>query len=235
MARRGSHSPHVAAALWAPTPVKACRLIAAQIPAFDRAMRSGAYRVRLGPMGRGGKTLRTGQERMLVGRHNEIHITPVGVAAGGSGGGKSMSLGKVILGVALVGTALISGGATLGLGAPALFAGTAAEISFGQIALFGASIALTGASQLLAGNPTVGRYEARESPEDRPSFLFNGGVNTVTEGPAIAWVWGKDVFVGSNVISAGIVNEQTGPKPAEPAVDGMLASFITSASGEVLA
>jgi predicted phage tail protein len=167
---------------------------------------------------------------MLVGRHNEIHITPAGIAASG----KKATLGKVVLGVALIGTAFISGGATLGLGAPALFGGTAAEISFGQIALFGASIALTGASQLLAGNPTVPRYENREAPEDRPNFLFNGGVNTIQEGPAITWVWGKDVFVGSNVISAGIVNEQTGPVAPLPAVDGLLASFSGSASGAVI-
>ena len=55
---------------------------------------------------------------------------------------------------------------------------TVLEFRSVKLLLFGASIALTGALQLLGGNPTVGRYETRESPEDRPNFLFSGGVNS---------------------------------------------------------
>ena len=49
------------------------------------------------------------------------------------------------------------------------------------------------------------------NPEGRPTFLFNDGTNTIGEAPAIAWVYGKEVFIGSNVVSASIIAEQIGP------------------------
>ena len=210
----------------ADTAVKACRLIAAQVPGFDKALRSGAFRLRLGPMGKGGQTLRAGQERMLVGRHSEIHITPSGRMASG----KKASIGKAVLGVALIGVGLGGGIAAGALGASAF----GSSVTFGQIALFGASTALSGVASTLSQSAQVSRYENREAPEDRPNFLFNGGVNTIQEGPALAWVYGKDVFVGSNVISAGIINEQVGPGIPEPAVNGMVVDVTGSASASVL-
>lgn len=210
----------------APHAVAACRLVAAQVPAFDAALRSGHFRVRVGPMGKGGRAMRNGFERMYLGRHNEIHLTPAGTAS--IGGQKGGALTKIIIGVALLGVGL-TGGLAAGFGAAAIGTTGGFGISFGSIALAGASAALTGAAALISGSAQVARYENREAPEDRPNFLFSGAVNTVQEGGAVAWVWGKDVFIGSTVISAGIVDEQIGPGLPQPAVTGLLANFNTAA------
>lgn len=218
--------------VYAPHAVAACRLIAAQVPEFDMALRSGAFRVRIGPMGKGGRTMRSGFERMYIGKHNEIHLTPR--AEMGIGGKHGGGLTKIIMGVALLGVGL-----TGGLLAPAGFAaglalGGTQIVSFGALALTGASMILTGAASLLAGSPQVAHYESREAPEDRPSFLFSGAVNTYSEGQALTWVWGRDVYVGSSVISAGIIDEQIGTAQ-QTVTHGMIVDFYPTASGDVLA
>jgi predicted phage tail protein len=213
--------------VFAASTVAACRLLACQIPQFDQAMRSGYFRVRHGPMGKGGRTMRAGEERIALGRYNEIHITPAGVAAGGKKG----AMGKIALGVVLIGLSIVTGGAAAGMAAAAI---PALGVSFGQIAFFGASLALSGAAALLTADPQVSRYENREASEDRPNFLFNGAVNTVGEGPAIAWVYGTDVFVGTNVISASIRAEQVAPPRPDGAVNGIIGHVGGSAVGEVV-
>jgi predicted phage tail protein len=220
--------------VWAGSTVAACRLLAAQIPAFDQAMRGGYFRVRLGPMGKGGKTMRAGRERFPLGDVTEIHITPAGVAAGGKKG----AIGKVAMGIVLIGLAIVTGGAAAGPGvglAAAMAAPAVGGITFGQIAFFGASLALTGAATLLTSDPQIARYENREASEDRPNFLFNGAVNTVGEGPAIAWVYGTDVFVGTNVISASIRAEQLLPPRPPSTVYGIIGQVGASADGIVAA
>jgi predicted phage tail protein len=214
--------------VWAGSTVAACRLLAAQIPAFDQAMRSGYFRVRHGPMGKGGRDMHVGEERMPLSRHREIHIVPAGIAAGGKKG----AMGKIALGVVLIGLAIVTGGAAAGMAAAAI---PALGVSFGQIAFFGASLALSGAAALLTSDPQIARYETREASEDRPNFVFNGGVNTVGEGPAIAWVYGTDVFVGTNVISASIRAEQIAPPRPDGAVNGMIAQVGGAADGVVAA
>src|SRR3546814_20013868 len=46
----------------------------------------------------------------------------------------------------------------------------------GQVALFGAMMTLGGVSQLLTRPPDAGNYGNRNSPDARPSFLFNGEI-----------------------------------------------------------
>jgi predicted phage tail protein len=101
------------------------------------------------------------------------------------------------------------------------------------VALFGVSMLLIGAANLLAGDAKIGRYEAREAPEDRPNFVFSQIANTLNEGGAVQWVFGKRVRVGSTVLSAGIFDEQIGPGLPQPEVDGLRATFSGSASGTV--
>lgn len=211
------------------TPVEAARLLAAQIPAFDKAIREGSYRVRIGPLGKGGKTIDAAHILQRLGpRYSEIHIVPAG--AGGAKGGMK----KVVLGVAILGIAISGGLAAAPAGAAfgTAMAGEAAlGMSFGQIALTGASMVLTGAASLLANDAQVARYENREAPEDRPNFVFSQITNTLNEGGAVQWVFGKRVRVGSTVLSAGIFDEQIGPGLPEPASDGMIAGFSSTARG----
>lgn len=74
-------------------------------------------------------------------------------------------------------------------------------LSFGQIALFGASLVLQGVSALLAPSPdTSGPVEA---PAARRSFLFTGSTNTIEQGGPVPILYGR-MRVGSSVVSAGL-------------------------------
>jgi predicted phage tail protein len=44
-------------------------------------------------------------------------------------------------------------------------------------------------------------------PENKPSFLFDGPVNTIAQGHPVPVGYGE-MYVGSAVISAGIVTEE---------------------------
>lgn len=96
------------------------------------------------------------------------------------------------------------------LGAVLLFAGAVA----GLYQMYGLSGVLTnmgwgmiagGVVQLLAPQPKG--LGAQDRPEDRPSYAFNGPVNTQAQGNPVPYVAGGPLIVGSAVISAGIVAE----------------------------
>lgn len=210
------------------TPRDVVRALSAQLPGFEQEIRAGQFKVRAAGAERKARYVTAETAAMRLGRLSVVHIYP---AAAGSK--KGMSTAKIILGVALLGVGLVGGFAAGGLGAAALSFGSGASafaISWGQVALWGASFALTGLSSALAGSPSIGAYEAREAPEDRPSFLFNGAVNSVNEGVAVPWVFGKRVRVGSVVISGGIWSEQTGETAqfVEADTTGSLRAEITS-------
>jgi predicted phage tail protein len=98
------------------TPVEAARAIACQVPGFDAALREGYYRVRIGPQGRGGKTVKEDHIRQRLGDYSEIHITPVGSGAAMKSGTKKIVTGIAILGLALGGGVVAGGAAGLGAG-----------------------------------------------------------------------------------------------------------------------
>lgn len=143
----------------------------------------------------------------------EIHIVPVIQGAKG-GGGKGIF--TVFLGVALIGAAIAfapaaaAGGGFFGanmgasvIGGAGLFSG----ITWGQVALWGVGLALSGVSSLLSSQVNSTSAAARESPEERPSFLFNGATNNTEQGGPVPLVYGK-MRVGSTVISGGITTEK---------------------------
>lgn len=133
----------------------------------------------------------------------DIHLIPEA-----SGAGNSKGFAQVIIGIAIVGLAIAASG---GLAAGASFAASmsatsALGVSYGSIALFGATLALGGISQLLAPDPVVQDFTQREHPEDRGSFIFNGPVNRTEQGGPVPVIYGE-VFTGSVVISVGVVAE----------------------------
>jgi len=130
----------------------------------------------------------------------EIHIFPRIQGAGGD------SFWGVILGVAIIAVAFWAAPAAGGLGATAFSIG-GAGITFGNIAMFGLSMALSGIAGMLAPTPEVGDYTAAEGAADRPSFLFNGPVNVMAAGGPVPLVYGRHE-VGSTVISAGVSAER---------------------------
>jgi predicted phage tail protein len=188
------------------TPAEAVRALSCQHKGFEAFLRSADWRII-----RGEKKVKNsiGLEELHLQFGAEEHFHMVPMAAGAANG---KGIGKIVVGVAIAVAAVVlsipSGGTSIvaGLGAEAAFG-----VSFGSIALAGASIALAGVSQLLAKKPTVNGYSNREAPDQRPSFLFNGPTNTVEQGATIPVIAGRKIRVGSVVISAGIFTERFKP------------------------
>lgn len=72
--------------------------------------------------------------------------------------------------------------------------------------LFSVGLALTmgGVAQMLAPQPPG--LSAQDRPENRPSYSFNGPVNTSAQGNPVPILYGE-MIVGSSVISAGVFAE----------------------------
>lgn len=68
----------------------------------------------------------------------------------------------------------------------------------------GAALAIGGAVQMLS--PQAKGLGTQDSPNNRPSYSFNGPVNTSVQGNPVPLLYGR-MIVGSAVISAGIYSE----------------------------
>lgn len=121
----------------------------------------------------------------------EIHIVPV--VAGSKG------IGKIIIGIALIGLALY-----LPIAAPALFGaeGAAAFVVTGVQSL-GFSLLFGGIAEMLFSPP---KPESTEPVDSRPSSLFQGAINTVSAGGPVPVGYGR-LIVGSTVIGASITTQ----------------------------
>lgn len=176
---------------------EAVRALCANLPGFRAALAEGAYRIVAGPR-KGGDVL--GEElltfQLAPGR--PIHIVPV-VA-----GRKKSGLGKTVLGIALIGVAAIASGGTFGAFAAT---GMFSSVGWGTVALFGAALTFGGIAMMLTPTPKTPNIAAYERPEDRPSFLLGGQVNTTLQGNPIPIIGGRHL-VGGLVISAGIYTEK---------------------------
>jgi len=125
-----------------------------------------------------------------------FHITPVLV---GSGGG----WGRIAFGVAMIGLAFATGGASLAYANYVMLNPAVTGIAFsGFIAkaavYIGAGLVLGGISQLLTPVP-----KAPPEAQKLQSFSFSGITQTTQQGGPIPIVYGK-CFVGSAVLSAGL-------------------------------
>lgn len=156
------------------------RALSSQIPGFNEALKQGSYRVvRVSPTT--STDLDETQLLMSLGNATELHIKPVLAGAKGGGGGA----GKMILGVVLVVVGVV----------------------FWNPYLIAAGVGMMVAGAFAMQTPPVASYDKRESPDDRPSFLFDGPVNTSAQGAAVPLVYGQ-MRTGSVVISAGIAAEE---------------------------
>lgn len=140
----------------------------------------------------------------------EVHIMPV-LQGAGSGSwflviGLALIAAVLFAPVATAAAGTTAGGATgaTGLaGYTAFAAGGATLTTVGSIGLMlGATLALSGLSQLLYKTPAV--EEGNERPENKPSYLFNGAVNTYRQGNPVPLGFGGPLTIGSQVISAGV-------------------------------
>lgn len=107
--------------------------------------------------------------------------------------GSKNALASILLGTALIAAAFLTGGASLAA-TGITFSSLAGQIVFG----IGVSMALSGVAQLLAPVPPT-----PENSEDQNSYVFNGAVNTTSQGQPVPIGYGR-MIVGSAVISSGI-------------------------------
>jgi predicted phage tail protein len=119
-------------------------------------------------------------------------IAPVITGAGGSG----MSIGKILLGVVLIGLAFIPG---VGIATAGAAAGTMTSIG---TALFGVGGALLfgGIAELLTPTP-------KEPDEAEESFLFDRAADLTSQGLPIPLLYGEYLAVSPLIISSAISTE----------------------------
>lgn len=109
--------------------------------------------------------------------------------------GAKSALGRIILGVVIIAAAFYTGGASLAANGSLVYSGLAGQIAFG----IGAAMVVGGVAQLLAPTPSFGN----PGDESRPSYLFNGPVQTTQQGYPVPVGYGE-LLVGGAQISAGV-------------------------------
>lgn len=187
------------------SPVEAVRALIVQVRGFRQALRDGHYKV-VAARPTISESLDLDGLQLRLGRARELHFVPV-IAGSGNG------WGKVLAGVAIIGLAIAAPYALGFAGTVAGALGTTAfaGINFGSIAAVGASIALTGAAQLLSPSPKLAG--GRAETDRRESFLFGSADNVTAQGVPVPLVFGE-FFTGSVVVSAGLSTEEIGTNPA---------------------
>jgi predicted phage tail protein len=132
---------------------------------------------------------------------SDINIVPVISGAGGN-------MGKIFLGVALIGASFLFPGAGL-FGTTSVFgaaAGTGIGTTIGTaLSAVGAVMVLQGVSGMLFPLPQEPDFSNEGDP--RISFNFSGTQNTSRAGTPVPIVYGE-IFTGSVVISAAVDTEQ---------------------------
>ena len=181
--------------------------------------RGPAYSFIKGATRRSGIDLDLAELPMTLGKH-DIHIMP---AAMGAGGDTGKTVGKIILGVAMVagafwlapiavasgGGVLVGAGATSGMTAAIGTGAILGSITYGNVAAMGAMMALSGVSQLLSPTPQASQaaYTNMERPEARTSFIYGGPVNTSEQGGPIPILYGR-MRIGSTLVAASVSTDQ---------------------------
>ena len=133
----------------------------------------------------------------------DIHFIPV-IAGAGRGFGKIL-LGAALIGLAFFVPASLGGGLQLSAGIKTGFGFANAGFLAKSLVYVGASLALSGVSDLLFPLPKFEGFESEEDP--RLSFSFNGIQQTSRAGTPVPIVYGE-IFTGSVVISASVDTEQ---------------------------
>lgn len=126
---------------------------------------------------------------------DQLVIAPIVTGSGGKG----LSIGQILLGVALIGLAFVPfGGAFAGLAAGGKAAGSAILFSLG------ASMFLTGIAGLLS--PTV--QTPSSDTKKKESYLFDRAAELTVQGYAVPVVYGRYLIEASLIISSSIDTDQ---------------------------
>ena len=168
------------------SPVDAFKFLLANFPSLESHMMEQNYCVKVGDyeINETELDIPTGSQ--------EIKIVPVIMGA-------RKGFGRFLLGVALIGAAIVLPGAAPALGFGGFTAGSAgASFLAVTTANVGLYLALSGVAQMITPTEELGG-----ASDDPASFTFNGIQNTIRAGVAIPVVYGE-IFTGSLVISGGI-------------------------------
>jgi len=160
---------------------EAVRFLLVNFPQAEKHMADQHYRVSLGE-----RDLELDEIHHPAG-HQVIKIVPVIAGAG--------SVGRILLGAALIAVASIFTLGTLTIGAAAIGLN---GVVFG----LGASLVLGGVAQLLTPVPQT-PTGSNSNNDPRKSYSFSSIQNTSRQGTPVPVVYGETI-VGSVVISAGI-------------------------------
>ena len=127
-------------------------------------------------------------------------IAPVVTGSGG--------VGRILLGVALIGLAFVSFGGSVAAGS--LFAGFAAGQGFalgsGILFSLGLSMVLSGVSALLT--PAVKLDNMNSDSERKDSFLFDRATELTTQGNPVPILYGRFLAASPLIISSAITTQQ---------------------------
>lgn len=176
-------------------PAEAVRALCANFPEFEKHLlesskRNIVYKVMVGKSEIGIDDLRNPSGK------NIIKIVPV--LAGSKSG-----LGQVIVGAAMIVTAIYLPGSEFAWSSIAAY--DAVAVAATALTYVGTSLVIAGASQMLS--PTPKTPNQNEQPDNKPSYVFNGAVNTSAQGYPVPVGYGR-MIVGSAVISAGLASEE---------------------------
>jgi predicted phage tail protein len=86
----------------------------------------------------------------------------------------------------------------------AAYAATTAGIIIAAVINIALVVAVSFIAQLISGSNDGMRAADQENPENKPSYLMNGVVNTLRQGHPIPLLYGGPLLVGSMVLSADI-------------------------------
>ena len=165
-------------------------------PGIEKYMSPKYYQVKVG-------NYEIGEDELHypIGQKEDIHFVPV-ISGAGRG------VGKVLLGVALIGIAIAAPGAgflaqgSLGFGSTAVGGGFSLAATLGNI---GIGLTLMGVSEMLTPLPPKRDFNSEEDP--RLSYNFSGTQNTSRAGTPVPICYGE-IVTGSVVISGSIDTQQ---------------------------
>ena len=183
------------------TPAEAVRALCVQLPGFAQTVKEGNWMVF-----RGEESVAEEALRLTLRDGDVVHIRP---AVAGAGNG----VGQIVVGVIMVALAWWN---------PMAW-GAVATAALGGA---GAGLAMSGIVTMTMKQPATSDYSQRER-DKKPSFLFDGPVNTSTQGLPVPVIYGR-LKVGSVVISAGITAEEVIPPPANNTTGKVGSGLLTT-------
>jgi len=172
-------------------PAEAIRLMQVNFPGFIKAIQGKMFEFRCGD-----RVLLYDDEVWMSTSADEIHIEPVIE-------GNLKGLFGLFAGLPVVGAAFAPLGIPLG---GAFGAGAAGAGALGALGGFGAllkGVLLLGVLYLISSALQPDPPGDREEPDSRPSFIFDGAVNTTKQGGPVPLVYGE-LRTGSVLIQGGI-------------------------------